>query len=170
MDNVIHISSKDDPQLKEELCGQKLKGSGKKADLERKNFRDATFFNLDFRGANLKKADLFKVEILKADFRGTDMTGIENLHTVIGLDNAKFNDDTIVKDIDLELIARNNPLLAHRLKRIRYNNDLKQNTPIIYFIWQLLCGCGRSWIRLFIWGVLLTVLFWPYILFGCKKS
>ncbi|MBN1514277.1 MAG: pentapeptide repeat-containing protein [Phycisphaerae bacterium] len=142
-----------------DYSGRELSGNARGACLDNASFRDGHFVDFDLRGASLKNVDLFELTIVRADLRGADLSGARNMDKAIALGNARFSDDTIVDDIDLDRVAIRFPLVAQRLKQSRYAGALKRRHATLYWLWQVSCGCGRSWSRLLTCGALLTLVF-----------
>lgn len=119
------------------------------------DFSNATFNGVDAKGKSFRYCNLFDVKIsenTKTDFSNTDLSYVSNLHTVKNLHTAIFNDDTKLDGINLEEIAKTDPILAHKLKQIRYIGRIKKTNKNFYKIWKISCDCGRSWKRLLVWA------------------
>lgn len=128
-------------------------------DLTGASFHGTRFLNLSARNTILTEADFLGARIDQADFRGANLTRVRDLDTVHGLQNAKFDENTILDELDLTRIAIPYPLETRRLRQLHYVGKLKRKRPILYWAWQLSCGCGRSWAWLLFWGLVAVVIF-----------
>jgi len=151
------------------LEGKRVTGTLRHALMEGYNLTKARLENLDLRDANLKNSSFFAVNIKHVDFRGANLTRVD-LAKVTGLDTARFDDDTVLYDVELDEISQVYPIVARRLKRYRYAGAFKREHPFLYWPWQVSCACGRSWIRLLSLGVTLTFLFGLFYYLGSAKS
>jgi hypothetical protein len=148
--------------------GAYLTGNHANKNYSNTDFWEATFENFIGKGTDFSNSEFQSAKIINADFRGADFSGAEYLHTVTGLSTALFNDDTKIDDVDLELIARREPIITRRLRTIRYVGRIKRNYPHIYWLWWLICDCGRSWIRLLISIVGISFVFTLVYFIGTK--
>lgn len=115
--------------------------------------------DLDFRGADLEDAELKEVSFERLDLRGANLRRVRLLDTVIGLDRARFNDDTILDGVNLDALSKSDAAARLRLKRIRYAGNLKRTCPAVYWPWQIVCACGRSWLLFLVWTLVLVAVF-----------
>jgi hypothetical protein len=141
------------------LSGKKWSGNElQDRELDGADFTEAEFEDLNLRGQKLRRSQFCNVRVGAVDFRGADLTGAENLHTVKRIERMRFNDDTILDEIDLRKIEDCNAPTARLLRQHRYAGKLKRQRPCLYWPWQITSGCGRSWFRL-VGCVLAVILF-----------
>lgn len=140
-------------------------GTMHRADLSGSSLYKVTLRDLDFRYANLQSAELEEVRFEDVDLRGANLSGVRKLHTVIGLNRSQFDDDSVLDSVDLDAVSLNDASVGRRLRRIRYAGKLKRTKPWVYWPWQILCSCGRSWPRFACWTLVLVVTF--SVLFRC---
>lgn len=152
---------------------------GSHLDFTKANFIKSTFFSkkkyLSYLKSHTDIAPNFKKHLNKykfgINFKNADLSGVQNLHTTNGLENAIFNDNTIIDNINLEKIAQVDPIIAQKLRTIRYLGRLRRH-PIkkfIYWPWKIFCNCGRSWLIPLFWIFFFVLLFSYFYFLGAKN-
>ena len=132
--------------------GQLLEG-----DFEEKNFSDKDLWKVTLKNFYGNRSIFVNTKFRNvtiegfASFKGADLSKAEFLETVNGLENARFDDDTIVDDVNLDLVARRYPLIARKLKIIRNVGRFKRRHNFLYIVWKISSDCGRGWYYFLFW-------------------
>jgi hypothetical protein len=153
-----------------DFSSKRLRGKIAKKDLGNGTFWQTVFEDVDARFTVFREADLRQATFIRADLRGADFSDAKEFHTIRGLNSARFSDDTCFTGIDLTLLDRVDPRQARRIREFRHANAIKNQSPKLYWIWQLLCECGRSWPRLLAWGLVAVILFTMIYCLGLSNS
>ena len=140
-----------------EYNNETFDGCIKGADLNHCRFSSCSFRKLNARNVDFTCADFSGLAFHNVDLRGAILRGVRNLDQVRGLPGTRFNDDTIVEDIDLEKLSAANSEVASTLRTIRRVGGIKRQRPVFYWFWRLLCDCGRSPAQLAVVGFLSIV-------------
>ena len=153
-----------------DLSGRRLRGKIAKKDLQNGKFWQTVFEDVDARFTVFREADLRQATFSRVDLRGADFSNAKEFHTIHGLNSARFSDDTCFTGIDLTPLDLVDPRLVRRIREFRHANAIKRQSPKLYWIWQLLCECGRSWPRLLTWGLVAVILFATMYYLGLSNS
>jgi hypothetical protein len=133
-------------------------------------FEQADLSGTNFNRSDLKYCSFFEANLRDCDLYGTDLTGCDlkqsNISNAI-LKNCKLKDAftwkmkynrhtnfsyTDVSHTDWSF----NPLLKQNILLYQRKEQLKEDTPFLYFVWQVFGDCGRS-ISLILLRVLILI-------------